>query len=83
MNNEKITLTMNEASILALYAAPTRTETVERMADAPAEEMEGAIQTDFFSAMRKVMAMDEAAYQKLDLRDVLVADEEDEDNGGE
>lgn len=77
------TLTMNEASIVALYAAPTRSETVERIADAPAEEMEKSIQPDFFSALRKIMAMDEAAYQALDLRDVLVTYEEDADNGNE
>lgn len=81
MNNPNIVLTLNEASIVSLYAAPTRSETVERMADAPVEEMEQSIHADFFSALRKIMAMDEAAYQGLDLRDVLVTDEEDTSDG--
>lgn len=77
------TLTMNERTIIALFAAPTRAVTVERMGAAPIEEAEGTIRAEFFSALKKLMAMSEEEYLALDLRDVLVADEEDTGDGDE
>lgn len=69
-------LTMSEASITALYAAPTLAETIQRMTDSPAEDMELSVQKDFFSALRKLKKMEEHEYLALDLQDVLVTDED-------
>lgn len=71
-------LNMNELSIIAIYAAPTLRETLERMEQAPVEKMEQSIQPDFLSALSTLKGMDETAYAGLDLQNVLVTDDEDE-----
>lgn len=65
-------MTINEKSIVAIYAAPTLKETLERMEDAPVAVMEPEIQADFLSALRKLKGMDEQTYQELELNDTLL-----------
>lgn len=71
-------LNVNELSIIAIYAAPTLRETLVRMEQAPVEKMEQSIQPDFLSALSKLKGLDEAAYARLDLQNVLLTDDEEE-----
>lgn len=69
-------LTIEELSILALYQTETRLDTLRNMYQAPIQEMDDDVQTIFLSARKKLKAMSEEDYQKLDFRDALLIEED-------
>lgn len=72
-------LTIEELSIISLYRAGTRKETLHNMFRAPVQEMDDDIRPMYLSARKKLNAMREAEYQALDFRDTLLMDEDEED----
>ena len=69
-------LTIEELSILALYQTETRLDTLRNMYQAPIQEMDDDVQTIILSARKKLKAMSEEDYQKLDFRDTLLIEED-------
>ena len=72
-------LTIEELSIISLYRAGTRKETLRNMFRAPVQEMDEDIRPMYLSARKKLNAMSETDFQNLDLRDTLLMDEDEED----
>lgn len=72
-------LTIEELSIISLYQADTRKETLRNMFRAPVQEMDEAIRPMYLSARKKLNAMSEDDFQNLDFRDTLLMDEDEED----
>ena len=75
MNN----LTIEELSILSLYRGETRLETLRNMFRAPEQEMAEGIRLTYLNARKKLNDMSEESFQKLDFRDTLLADEDEEE----
>ena len=75
MNN----LTIEELSIISLYRASNRKETLRNMFRAPVNEMDEAIRPMYLSARKQLNDMSESDFQKLDFRDTLLMDEDEEE----
>lgn len=73
-------LTIEELSIISLYRAGTRKETLRNMFRAPVQEMDEAIRPMYLSARKMLNDMSESDFQKLDFRDTLLADEDEEES---
>ena len=70
---------MKNLTIISLYRAGTRKETLRNMFRAPVQEMDEDIRPMYLSARKKLNAMSEADFQNLDFRDTLLMDEDEED----